>query len=334
MQITEKTRLEEVLKAPWAAGWEYMIDPELDSLLKDMLGEDGYNETLSGQSFPHLRLEEIPQVLSAWLVPPLEAGLRFLQEKAQQGPVFYHIWDEEERKADPSKEKTGISAFPVPGKKPFFLICPGGGYSSVCSVAEGFPIAMRLNELGYSAFILQYRVGEHAKNLNPVQDLAQAVRFLNDNKNMFGITEMDYRLVGFSAGGHLAAFFSAEYQDAAAGDVPAAKGIALGYPVVTMGEYTHPGSRELFAGENPDAETIARFSVENRITPVYPPVFMWQCDEDDTVPVENSQMLADALNRNGVRFCREMFAGSAHGWGLATGTAAEGWVDRAVAFLV
>lgn len=332
MEITEKTRLEEVLKAPWAAGWEHMIDPGLDSLLQDMLRETGQDSPLSGRSFVQLRLEEVPQVLPAWLVPPLAEGLRFLQRKAQQGPVFYHIWDEEARKEDPSKEATGISAFPMPGDRPFFLICPGGGYSSVCSVAEGFPIAMRLNELGYSAFILQYRVGEHAKNLNPLQDLAQAVRFLCANKERFGITQMDYRLVGFSAGGHLAALFATEHEGAAALGVPAAKGIALGYPVVTMGAYTHPGSRELFAGKQADEETIARFSIENRITPAYPPVFLWQCDEDDTVPVENSQMLADALERSGVPYCREMFEGSAHGWGLATGTVAEGWVDRAVTF--
>lgn len=336
MEITAKTTLQEILQRPWAAGWEYMIDPGLDPLLKDMLGEEGYREQLHGKSFTQLSLDEIPGILPAWIVPTMISGLQFLEKEASSGQVFRHIWSEAERKEDPSKERTGLSAFPVHGKqekKPFYIVCPGGGYSSVCSVAEGFPIAMRLNELGYSAFVLQYRTGAQAKDKNPVQDLAAAVRYLAENREMFGIDEMDYRLIGFSAGGHLAALFGTVDEGAGAYDVPAPKGIALGYPVVTMGALTHMGSRSFFIGEEADEVQIRRFSVENRITPDYPPVYMWQCAEDDTVPIENSRQMAEALKQNRVRFQYEVFDGSAHGWGLATGTAAEGWVDRAADFL-
>ena len=108
----------------------------------------------------------------------------------------------------------------------------------------------------------------------------------------------------------------------------------LGYPVISMIEKTHGGSRRNLLGEENENDPVVQtlYSVERQVTADYPPTFIWQCDGDKSVPVEHSGSMVRVLQANQVPYRHEEFHAAAHSWGLGTGTAAEGWLDRAVKF--
>ncbi len=226
--------------------------------------------------------------------------------------------------------------FPAPKKKSrrFGLVLAGGGYRFVCSASEGFPVAARLNELGYDAFVLNYRCGEGYSAPAPLEDLTAALRFILANRETFGVDAEGYAVIGFSAGAHLTATLGTEHLGYPARSLPKPGMIGLAYPVITMGDLSHYGSREALFGEEKkdDPEMIETYSIEKHVTSAYPPVFLWQCSRDSLVPIENSRMMAQALKENGVPFIYETYDSDVHGWGFAIGEAAEGWVDRAVDF--
>ena len=217
-------------------------------------------------------------------------------------------------------------------KHPFALICPGGGYTMVCSFIEGIPYAKRLNQKGYSAFILYYHVREKAKYTAPQQDVARALEEIFSRAEEWNLDTACYSVWGSSAGGHLAASFGTDEMGYKNYGLPKPGALILSYPVVTMGKLTHQGSRDCLLGKNPDPAMIRRTSVEEQITPDYPPVFFWCGDADRTVPPENSRMLDRALTEAGVEHEFIEYPGVDHGAGLGKGLACEGWFDRALSF--
>lgn len=231
-------------------------------------------------------------------------------------------------------ENASMYRCPVDKKAKFAIVCPGGGYVAVAWPIEGLPVAKRLNELGYHAFVVNYRSGKNALAPNPIEDVMAALRTILAHAEEWNVEPEDYLLVGFSAGGHLAAICcTAEHGFRTAG-LPDPAALALAYPVVTMGEKTHEQSRQYLLGKDAvnDPERLRRFSVETLIDPQFPPTYLWQCERDSTVPFENSQMLKTALDEQGVSCIYQTYDSSVHGWGLARKTPAEGWVDRAAAF--
>lgn len=116
--------------------------------------------------------------------------------------------------------------------------------------------------------------------------------------------------------------------------LPKPGALILGYPVITMKEAAHGGSRHnLLGSERENDETYQRlYSVEEQVTKEFPRTYVWQCEADNCVPTVNSRLLTKRLSDFGIPFEHEVFPGEDHGWGLGTGTAAEGWVRRALAF--
>ena len=284
--------------------------------------------------FGELSLYDIATTIGTWNAESMADGLNYLLDRSKEEEVFFDLWKEDERKKDSSKADTKLMAFTVKKKSRFVIICAGGGYGSVESIAEGFPTAKKVNELGYTAFVLKYRSGKHAMVPNPMDDLAQAVSFLQEHAARFNIIIEDYAVLGFSAGGHLAASIgltSIGYQHY---KLPKPASIILAYPVITMTNKSHTGSRQNLLGKKNihNQELIHKYSIELNIDSDYPPAFIWQCDQDDTVPVENTQMLVKVLKENGVPCLYEVFQGTAHGWGVGNSTAAEGWIHRALDF--
>lgn len=219
------------------------------------------------------------------------------------------------------------------GKKhPFAVICPGGGYSMVCSFVEGMPFAKKLNEMGYSAFVVYYRTREQARFPAPQDDLARAVKEIFDRAGEWNLDTNGYSVWGASAGGHLAASFGTESMGYVKYGLPKPAAMILTYPVVTMSELTHRETRANLLGAEPTDEQIRLTSVEQQVTENYPPTFLWCGDADRTVDPENSRMLETALREKGVPCLRRKYPGIDHGVGLGKGLCCESWIGDAVDF--
>lgn len=215
---------------------------------------------------------------------------------------------------------------------PVAIICPGGGYRRVCSFVEGHPYAKRLNKLGYHAFVVYYRVRDLAAYPNPQDDLARAVREIQSREKDWNLDLSGYSVWGSSAGGHLAACFGTESMGYAKYGLPKPGAMILVYPVITMGEKTHPGSRNYLIGPHAAQDYIDLTSVENQVTESYPPTFLWWGDQDETVDPVNSHMMQQALETHHIPcLCRE-YKNVGHGVGVIKGLPCEGWFEDAVRF--
>lgn len=214
------------------------------------------------------------------------------------------------------------------GKRhPFAIICPGGGYGMVCSFVEGEPFARELNNLGYHAFVVYYRTKDKAVYPNPHNDLERAIKEIFAHKEEWKLDTDSWSIWGSSAGGHLVASYCTEDRE-----TPKPSAIVLVYPVITMGEYAHKGSRDNLLGKNPCQEMIEKLSVEKQVDSDYPPSFIWYGTADDTVAPINTKMLDEALESFFVPHKVQVYEGIGHGAGLAKGTVAECWFRNAVEF--
>jgi acetyl esterase/lipase len=202
------------------------------------------------------------------------------------------------------------------------IVCPGGAYTHRAP-HEGAPVAERMNREGFHAFVLQYRVSPNPWPA-PQQDAGRAIRIVRSNAKEWNIIPDKIAMLGFSAGGHLAAslsvYFDSEYTNG--GDEMDAiscrpDAVIPCYPVIsTDPEFAHPGSPKSLFGENPTQAQLDIFSLEKQVTPNTPPVFMWHTAEDPSVPVKNSLSFAAALSDNKVPFELHVFPEGRHGLGM------------------
>lgn len=206
------------------------------------------------------------------------------------------------------------------------LVCPGGGYRRLCADYEGRDVALWLNARGIGAAVLYYHVGDAARHPRPLKDGLRAIRVLRDRAGEFGFDPARLGVMGFSAGGHLAALLATEPGTDAAFQL-------LLYPVITLGDGTHPGSREALLGPRPSPAEIAALSAENRVTPETPTAFVCHAVTDATVPVSNSRNYVAALRANGVPCEYLELASGAHGLGSGRGEQWEAWQDAAARWL-
>ena len=202
------------------------------------------------------------------------------------------------------------------------LIFPGGGYNHVSLQKEGADIAAAFNQNGFNAYVLEYRV-EPFTGKEFLQDAADAFRSVRQRIAENGDPDRKLALMGFSAGGHLALMeteYPQELTDQVSRETGRPDALILCYPVVTFTDlYAHSGSRANFLGPDhaDDGVLIDRYSAEKHVDAGFPPTFLWHCGGDSSVPVENSLMLRDALERAGVVHELLLFPDGAHGLGLA-----------------
>ena len=219
------------------------------------------------------------------------------------------------------------------GKKhPFALICPGGAYGCVCSFVEGVPFMEELKKKGYAVFILYYHIKDEARYPAPQDDVARALQDILEHAEEYNIDPEGYSVWGSSAGGHLVASFGTENMGYMQYQLPKPASLILIYPVVTMGEKTHQGSRDNLLGVNPTEEMVVFTSVEEQITENYPPTFVWCGDADRVVDPVNSHMLVAALEEKQIPHEFVEYPGVDHGVGLGKGLVCEPWFEKAVAF--
>lgn len=205
------------------------------------------------------------------------------------------------------------------------VICPGGGYGGLAQ-HEGQSYALWLNEQGIGGFVLKYRLapaGYHHPAM--LQDAARAVRTVRARAGEWKLDPKRIGIMGSSAGGHLASTLVTHFD---AGKTDAADPIErvssrpdlgiLCYPVISMGEFTHGGSKKNLLGENPSPELVKDLSNELQVTKDTPPCFIFHTAEDPVVPVENALQFASALRKAGVPFDLHIYERGKHGIGLGS----------------
>lgn len=226
---------------------------------------------------------------------------RIIDDTEAGRPVFYDIYAKEQKQADPTKAHTGLFFFRGKLGAPFAVISPGGGFSYVGSLHEGFPYAVALNADGYNAFVVRYRpgVGERAAT----EDLASAISYINRNAKELGVDTAGYSLWGSSAGARMAANIGSHGTVAYGGN-------GLPAPTAVIMAYTAHADRA-------DKE---------------PPTFAVVGEQDGIAPPSSMERRIAALRRAGTPVEFHVYPGLGHGFGLGVGTVAEGWIREATRF--
>jgi len=218
--------------------------------------------------------------------------------------------------ADPAKN-TGTAV----------VIFPGGGYVGVTMDREGMRLAEWLNTIGVSGIVVNYRRGVDCQHPIPLMDAQRAIRTVRYHAAEWGINPQRIGVIGFSAGGHLAASSGVHYD---AGNSAAADPIErlnsrpdfmiLVYPVITMNdEFTHAGSKKNLLGENPAPDLVKYMSLETQITAETPPTFLILSNADTGVPAENSVAFYLGLRKAGVPAEMHIFGPGKHGFDMGLG---------------
>jgi len=227
--------------------------------------------------------------------------LNYMIDKVRDGDkIFYPFYTVQQVQADPSKQSTGLFFFKGEPGAPFAVVCPGGGFSYVGSVHEGFPHAIALSQKGYNAFVIQYRVGGEKV---ACEDLAAAISYIFRNAELFNVATEDYSVWGSSAGARMAA---------------------------NIGSYG-PSSFGYYEPPKPSTVVMA-YTGHSTYTKEDPPTFAIVGEND---PIANPALMkrrANALREAGVAAQFYQYPNIGHGFGLGIGTSAEGWLEAAVQF--
>lgn len=220
----------------------------------------------------------------------------------------------------------GMYAFVVPKQEnngTAVLICPGGGYARLSHLYNGFNLAKWYNTLGISAFVLIYRLPHQTdlqqRQLAPLQDAQRAMRIIRANAAAWNIKTDKIGVMGTSAGGHVASTLGTH-----AGDVSAIKDamdtvryrpdfMVLLSPVISMGPYTHPGSRQNFIGPDSTKQMIEKYSNELQVSAYTAPTILFHAFNDKTVNVKNSVMFYTALIDHNINASIHVFPQGGHG---------------------
>ena len=226
---------------------------------------------------------------------------RMIDDAGAGKKIFYDIYTDAEKRADSSRENAGV--FFVRGRSgaPFAVLAPGGGFAYVGSVHEGFPYAVEISNRGYNAFVLRYRASRGGAAAT--EDLAAALSFIFRNAEALGVTTAGYSLWGSSAGARMAA---------------------------SIGSH---GTSRFGAPElaKPSA-VVLLYTGHWDVAATEPPTFVAAGENDGIAPPAVMERRVAALRRLGTDVDYRKYKGVGHGFGLGTGTAAQGWIGDALRF--
>jgi acetyl esterase/lipase len=225
--------------------------------------------------------------------------------------------------------------FPEKPNGAAIVICPGGAYRGLAASYEGDDVAKWCNTFGVTGIVLRYRharSGAGYKHPTPLLDAQHSLSVIRSRARELGIDSNKIGIMGFSAGGHLAASLGTHFKGEDRSNLDPMKRtncrpdfMILIYPVITMDSaFTNRGSRESLLGLNPDTDLVNLMSNEKQVTHDTPPAFLVSTTDDQAVPVENSVMMYSALRKAGVPVEMHIFQHGAHGFGLGVG---KGTVD-------
>ncbi len=218
------------------------------------------------------------------------------------------------------------------------LIAPGGGYSHVVIDKEGFEMGRWLAARGITAFVLFYRLPHHGWASGPdtpLADAQRALRILRQRHAQYGYDPQRISIMGFSAGGHVAATLATRFAAPVYAAIDAADALparpdaaALIYPVISMHpELAHPGSRERLLGATPPAALELAHSPDHHVPVDAPPFFLLHAEDDRAVPVGNTLAMRAAILARRLAVDTHLYASGGHGFGIsrAAGKPVAGW---------
>jgi acetyl esterase/lipase len=235
-------------------------------------------------------------------IDAVTSGLnRMIDDVVDGRTVFYRIYDEPQRQQQAAKNHTGLFFFRGRPGAPFAVIAPGGGFSYVASVHEGFPYAAAISRQGYNAFVLRYRVG--AGGAPATEDLAAAVSYIVANAATLNVGTSHYSLWGSSAGARMAAAIGSHGTSRFGGaNLPGPSTVVMAY----TGHADHASNE--------------------------PPTFVVVGEEDGIAPPTTMERRVQALRATGTRVEFRTYPRVGHGFGLGVGTSAAGWILDAIRF--
>lgn len=197
-----------------------------------------------------------------------------------------------------------------PASKPngqAIIACPGGGYAGIAVTHEGHDMAAWFNMQGITYAVLHYRM-PFGKHEIPLNDAHQAIRFMREHAGQWKIRQLG--IMGSSAGGHLASTAATHSTEETRLDFQ-----VLFYPVITMTDYTHQGSKNNLLGKQPSNELVNLYSNELQVNAQTPPAFIMHSSNDKTVPVNNSIRYYQAMLEQGISATMHLYPVGGHGWG-------------------
>ena len=231
---------------------------------------------------------------------PDERIVNYMKEKADAGEqIFYRIYTDAEMAADPWKADTGLFFFKGNPDAKFAICNAGGGFAYVGAMHDSFPHALELSRRGYNAFALIYRPGAQTA----CEDLARAIAFIHEHADELEVDTTEYSLWGGSAGARMAAWLGS-YGTAAFGEK----------------DYPRPGA------------VIMQYTGQSEVYGNEPPTYNCVGTNDGIASYRTMERRITAIQANGTDAMIEVFPGLSHGFGLGTGTVADGWINNAVSF--
>lgn len=276
-----------------------MNHPAFKGFGRHLLTRDG---DISSQNLSISRIQSLLPYHDFVDVDTVLAGLNDMVDDAAAGKkIFYDFYTEQQKRLDPTKASTGLFFFRGEPDAPFAVICPGGGFSYVGSLHEGFPYAMELSKRGFNAFVLRYRVGQGGNIAT--SDLAAALSYIFAHAEVLGVGTEGYSLWGSSAGARM---------------------------VAAIGSYGIAG----FGGDNlpgPVALVMA-YTGHSTFSKTDPPTFITVSSNDRIVNVATVENRVRAMREAGIDVEYLKFQNAGHGFGLGVGTDAEGWIEQAIRF--
>ena len=216
---------------------------------------------------------------------------------------------------------------------PAIVICPGGGYNAISS-RESAPVAEPFFAAGYNVFILHYSVKENAKGFRPLCQLAATVSHIRSHAEEFLTIPDKIAVMGFSAGGHLAASLGTLYNDpkflAVYGkdDPIRPDAMILGYPVITADDtFSQINTIENVSGAKKGTAEYRWFDLTEHVDSTTPPTFLWHTAQDQIVPVENSLLFSMALSRHKVPYELHILPEGPHGMSVCTNEVCASYIQ-------
>lgn len=287
------------------------------------------------------RLNENKTLLEYAGAPQAEdcaAALNLAIENYNKGvQVTWQLYSEEEIAADPSLGAAQLYYFPAEQPNAKYVLAIGGnGDIKTGTMGEAMSAVPELHEKGYTVFVLRHRIFLDAGDDAPIRDAQKALKLINDNAEQFGVQRGDYAMLGFSSGGQILGLLASEneqYGHQSIGvDAPAA--LLLAYPVNDFFEL-----KPVYAAVMDTGNLDRRFywlNISDVVTPGFPPTYYWCSKGDVILSMMNwdaqCPALEEALTREGVPHKGIYYEDVSHAVGTAHGTAAEGWLDDAIAF--